>query len=615
MANTYTFLGLSTVLRALGVLGDKHVPLRYLRASREQRLALLQGLMDADGTVTQSGSVEFTTTRWRLAQAAHELIVSLGWKARIVEGRARLNGRDCGPKWDITWTPNEYVFRLERQISKQRLATRRTTRFRYVVRCDRIDPVPMRCITVENPMGLYLAGRSMVPTHNTFGLLLDPMRFIHIRGYGAVVLRRTYPDITREGGLWDEAANLYPLAGGTPRESPLEYSFPSGAKVTFHHMHHAKDRFAWKGAQIPTILWDQLEEFEAVQFWYLFSRNRSTCGVRPYQRATVNPPEQAAHWIYELLGRWVLPEDPNYPTAPGDLCYFTRDGDTLVWVDAHWRDPDGQPATSITFIPATIYDNPALLSRDPGYLAKLRAMPLVDRERLLHGNWTIQPKGRLLPREWFKVVPEAPAGLETVGRSWDEAATEDAGDWSAGARVGFKDGVWYILDMVRGQWSPHHLDRVMSQVAAADGAFVPIHLQQEPGSAGVARIADHRKRLKGHIVRSRQPTGDKVTRAKPLMSAAEAGNVCLVAGPWNEAFLRECDSWRGSDKDVDDQIDAVSWAILEQSHTPRGDQSGVPAGMSLAGGFGSGSSAKAGSSAGRYGPGNRGGRYGGGRIR
>lgn len=439
----------------------------------------------------------------------------------------------------------------------------------------------------------------------TFGLLLDPLRYIHVGGYGAVFLRRTYPDITREGGLWDEAANIYPAAGGKSTEHPLEYKFPAGTTISFHHMQHSRNRFDWKGAQIATILWDQLEEFEREQFWYLFSRNRSTCGVRPYQRATVNPPEQENHWLFELVGRWVLPSDPNFPTPPGELCYFVRNEttDSLDWVDADWRDEDGQPATSITFIPATIYDNQALLSKDPGYLAKLRAMPMVDRERLLHGNWTIQPKGRLLPREWFKVVPEAPAGLETVGRSWDEAATKDGGDWSAGAKVGFKDGAWYVLDITRGQWSPANLDRIMSQTAAADGPFVPIHLQQEPGASGVARIAEHRRRLKGHEVRAKLPTGSKVTRAKPLMSAAEAGNVYLVAGPWNDAFLRECSAWTGSDKDVDDQIDAVSWELLMQSHTPKGDQSGVPAGASLAGGFGSGGSSGRGGTANRYGSG------------
>lgn len=170
---TYTVLGLKGHLRSVGVLGNKHIPPAYLRASYEQRLALLQGLMDTDGTVCQpGGSVEFTTTLRVLADGVHELIMSLGWKARIVEGRASLYGRDCGPKYDIKWTPSEYVFRLSRKRDRQKLATRRVTKFRYITGCERIDPVPMRCITVDSPSALYLAGRQMVPTHNTALLAL-----------------------------------------------------------------------------------------------------------------------------------------------------------------------------------------------------------------------------------------------------------------------------------------------------------------------------------------------------------------------------------------------------------------------------------------------------------
>jgi len=169
---SYGVAGLQPQLRALGVLGNKHIPPVYLRSSREQRLALLQGLMDTDGTVCDGGSVEFTTTRKQLADATYELITSLGWKVRVVTGRATLYGRDCGPKYDMKWTPSEYVFRLPRKLAKQKLSTRRVTKFRYILRCDPITPVPMRCITVDSPSSLYLAGRQMVPTHNTFLLAI-----------------------------------------------------------------------------------------------------------------------------------------------------------------------------------------------------------------------------------------------------------------------------------------------------------------------------------------------------------------------------------------------------------------------------------------------------------
>jgi len=160
-------VGLMPHLRSLGVYQNKHIPPEYTRASKEQRLALLQGLMDTDGTVCSSGAVEFTNTNKRIIDGVFDLICGLGYKARIVEGRATLYGKDCGPKWDIKWTPPEYVFRLSRKRAKQKLGTRATIRNRYIVAADEIEPVPMRCITVDNPTGLYLAGPAMLVTHNS----------------------------------------------------------------------------------------------------------------------------------------------------------------------------------------------------------------------------------------------------------------------------------------------------------------------------------------------------------------------------------------------------------------------------------------------------------------
>jgi hypothetical protein len=127
---------LAAALRELGVLGDKHVPAAYLRASKAQRLALLRGLMDTDGTANKTGQIEFTTSRRELAEGVYELVVSLGWKTRLREGRATLHGEDKGPKWTLKWSASEIVFRLPRKAERQKLAVRRTARFRYIVGCE-----------------------------------------------------------------------------------------------------------------------------------------------------------------------------------------------------------------------------------------------------------------------------------------------------------------------------------------------------------------------------------------------------------------------------------------------------------------------------------------------
>src|SRR5262249_1558747 len=133
----------------------------------------------------------------------------------------------------------------------------------------------------------------------TWALLLEPLRHINNPEFGGVTFRRTSPQIRNQGGLWDESAKLYPLLKADPRQTYLEWGFPSGAKLRFAHLQYETDVADWQGAQIPFIGWDQLEHFTEQQFFYMFSRNRSTCGVRPYQRATVNP--DADSWVAKLI--------------------------------------------------------------------------------------------------------------------------------------------------------------------------------------------------------------------------------------------------------------------------------------------------------------------------
>lgn len=159
-------------LRAMGVLDNKHVPGVYLRASVEQRLALLQGLMDTDGSIVpESGECEFIVTDERLAKDVHELIISLGIKCRIRESAAKLYGREVSRRWRMQFHPPHDlpVFRLRRKVKwqVQRHTRRRLSGERRIVDVRPVDSVPVKCITVDGPSSLYLAGRAMIPTHNS----------------------------------------------------------------------------------------------------------------------------------------------------------------------------------------------------------------------------------------------------------------------------------------------------------------------------------------------------------------------------------------------------------------------------------------------------------------
>jgi Rad3-related DNA helicase len=172
--------GMTGRLRALGVRLNKHIPAIYLRASEEQRRALLAGLLDSDGTVNHVGAIEFTTTSPQLAGDVNELVCSLGFRPSVRSGRARLYGKDCGPKWTLQLTTDKQVFQLPRKVAthKERLRnyTPERNRFRYVTDVRSVVSRPVRCIQVEAASHLYLAGRAMIPTHNSLAYLLPIVR-------------------------------------------------------------------------------------------------------------------------------------------------------------------------------------------------------------------------------------------------------------------------------------------------------------------------------------------------------------------------------------------------------------------------------------------------------
>lgn len=166
---------LQAKLRALGVLDNKHIPAPYLRASIEQRMQLLRGLMDTDGTAMKSGQCEFSTTLPALRDGVMELLRSLGFKPSFTETQPQITGRpeaDCATAWRIQfWAyAGAKVFGLRRKNARLKPkppAATRTSR-RQIVAVDPVPSVPVRCIQVSSPSSLFLAGEAMIPTHNSF---------------------------------------------------------------------------------------------------------------------------------------------------------------------------------------------------------------------------------------------------------------------------------------------------------------------------------------------------------------------------------------------------------------------------------------------------------------
>jgi len=415
----------------------------------------------------------------------------------------------------------------------------------------------------------------------TWSLLVEPLRHISNPGFGAVIFRRTIPEITHEGALWDEAGDIYPYLGGRPNENDKRYRFPAGSNISFSHMQREQDKEAWKSAQVPLLEFDQLETFTQSQFFYMLSRNRSMCGVKPYVRASANP---EPGWLADFLAWWIDDEGWAIPERSGVIRWMVNENDQIHWADTPGELQEKFPGSlpkSVTFILSTVYDNEILLSKDPAYLANLQALPLVDRQRLLGdarrgGNWKIKPEaGLVFNRAWFEIVPAVPAGGRMV-RFWDFAATKkslgttkkkDDPDYTASVKGKIVDGITYILDMSNERMSPAEANNAVFNTATQDnsgGLKVAVRFEQEGGASGVRDAYNVVTGMQGFDVMGIPVAGagDKVLRAKPLASQAFAGNVKLLAGSWNEEFLAQLHNFPDPQYH-DDIVDAASGCYNE----------------------------------------------------
>lgn len=405
---SHYIIGLVGILRELGVHKNKHIPMEYLRASRAQRLALLQGLMDTDGTVCSSGAAEFTNTNKQIIDGVYDLICGLGYKARVVEGRAKLDGRDCGPKWDIKWTPPEYVFRLERKRSKQKLGTRPTIHHRYIVSADEVEPIPMRCITVDSPTGLYLAGKAMLVTHNSIFLSTICNEFALTYPGTRILLCRDTLKALKESTLLDFISML-------PRQLILKYNqsenwvrirrdtWPEGlySQINFMGVH---DYESIGSAAYQIILLDEAHEIPSAAARFLLTRLRwqlpqKTKAALSRQCRHVAPgPDQT--WL--LCGRMVTPGDscpehgpdwvsdqvPYYFVAtanpwPGWYADWFAKGELGDSVDALGPDAD----VNVHFVQSLMRDNHHL-PRNYEALASAGLTP-EERRRFIDGEFGV----------------------------------------------------------------------------------------------------------------------------------------------------------------------------------------------------------------------------------
>lgn len=433
------------------------------------------------------------------------------------------------------------------------------------------------------PQTMFMASKADIVIYGgaagggkTYALLLEGLRHRSVKGFGGVIFRHSYTQITAQGGLWDASHKIYDLVpdavpGMTPK---LHWTFSSGARLNFAHITNDDDLKGWQGTEICYLGFDELTHFSRKQFLYMLSRNRSTCGIRPYVRATCNP--DADSWVADFISWWI-DQNTGYPIPErsGQVRYMCVLNDTIYFAGSveELEKEHGvttEQCKSVTFIASRLQDNKVLMESDPGYIANLNALLEVERERLLNGNWKIKAAaGLYFKRSQVTLLDELPKDVIAWARGWDLAATaeDENGEpaYTASVLLGKRRNGRYIVANVTNQrLSADDVRTHIKQTAQMDKKThkrVVERLPKDPGQAGKAQAQSFVKMLAGFPVKTIAESGSKEVRAEPFAAQWQHGNVDVLLADWNEMYFSELESFPESK--FKDMVDAGSSAFAE----------------------------------------------------
>lgn len=376
----------------------------------------------------------------------------------------------------------------------------------------------------------------------TVTLLMAALQFVHIPGYNALILRKTFPMLTRADSPIPLSMQWLAGTDATYEDKNHRWTFPSGATLQFGHLHREQNKYDYQGAAFQFIAFDELTHFLKPEYTYLLSRLRRSIklGKLPLRiRNSANPGGVGHQWVKD---RFIPTED--YET--GELTYKDR-----------------------PFIPSNLSDNIHL--DQVAYRASLMDMDPHERSQLLHGDWESIPPGDVISPDWIEYIDhsQVPRGMDLI-RYYDLAGTELKGkakkskdpDWSACALMGEHRGCFYLLDVRRVRESPLNRDLWMRRNAKRDGDIV-IWIEQDPGQAGKSQISNFKKdTLSEWEVHGNPKTQGKMIYWGMLASKMEAGLMKVVRAPWNAAWEEELTALTRNDSHAhDDMADATSGAL------------------------------------------------------
>jgi predicted phage terminase large subunit-like protein len=400
----------------------------------------------------------------------------------------------------------------------------------------------------------------------TYGELLFPLRWRHVSGFDCVIFRRQFKQLTLPGGLWDESKKIYPHFGGVPNVTQMRWKFPSGAKISFYGMELEDDKEAHQGGQYSVILFDEGTHFTETQFSYMFSRNRSTSGVRSRIAITCNPDPDS--WLLKFVDWYLLPLGTPDHEKRGLIRYCARYGDEWVFGSspAYLEAKYGiapEHCTSYTFIYATLDDNPALLKKDPNYVRNLMMLGEAESAALLSGNWRIKKSGKIFKQEDFQIFTQTPRYTKKIIVMDTAQKTKEANDYSVmQCWVKGEKGI-YLIDQLRGKWEFPELE-LMSIAFITKHSMDLSGIYIEDAVSGTALIQALRRKMNRPfypVLRKK----DKYTRAYDTQGYIKSGYVWINPTAESNYFIEYVNEMVGFAADMshkhDDQADCTFDAV------------------------------------------------------
>lgn len=552
------YLGrLTRELKNTNVIRDKRIPDIYMVSSIEQRLMLLAGLIDTDGSVeADSGRVRFITANAKLADDVYSLCSTLGFKPYItIQDNSKYNTEDK------TIINRQLIYVVGFQPTVQ-IPTAVPRKQHFIKSIDRKIgivsitktkyPENGKCIQVDREDGLYLVGRSMIPTHNSTSVSETFPSYFIARNPDRRVIEVSYGDeLAQKFGY----ANRRKIEEFGSKYFGINVDRYNASKTNWG----IEDK---RGGMISAGIGGSITG-EGADLLLIDDpiKNREQADSETYREKIWS------EWQNTLLTR-------------------LHPGASVIIILTRWH-PDDLAGRLLAHEPDNwkVISLPAEAEEDNDSLGRIKGQALWP-EHGYNEEWIAETKDRvgsytwaslyqqrprpldadsMFKREFFEIVDSYPMDGKAV-RYWDLAATEPKKgkdpDYTVGVKMVEKKGQFWVVDIVRVRTSSKNVEDVVRQTAYMDGKTVKIFMEEEPGSSGKA-VCEHYKRevLKGFPFWSKKATGDKVTRSLPFSAACEARNVRLVYGAWNQKYLDELIMFPVSGAGIhDDQVDASSGA-------------------------------------------------------